>query len=405
MGDILGAYAQAFRFDREEEAEVESDTELDDLMEGMVDVKLSKRTKSRIRAPWTKALIVNVYGKTVGYSYLTFKINTLWRPVAKMDCVDLEKDFFLIKFSERSNYDKVLQGGPWFIGEHFLAIKPWKPYFKASEASFSSVVVWIKFLELLIKFYDPLVLREIGSAIKPVLRIDSYTASGSRASFARLCGQVDLSKLLVNLVRVGRLRQKVMYEGISTLCFCIGRLGHKQENCGFRVRPMEKTREEGSSERQKVQQTEEADHTEHSDQSDPNFGDWMIVTKRKNYVRMGWNRGTKLPHQQPSFVPKESKGKEVKLNSLTPPNSELTFHFKFGHAVRVIGASKISEAALTSHKFGEIRTQVLHGDCQYEKWVACQNPFSYNLGTPSSQTTNLRNKKAKLSKVGHEKKN
>ena len=158
------------------------------------------------------------------------------------------------------------------------------------------MALWIRFPELPIEFYDPLVLREIGLAIGPVLQIDSYTASGSRASFARLCVQIDLSKPLVNLVRVGRLRQKVMYEGILAFCFCCGRLGHKQENCGFRVRPMEKTREEGSSERQKVQQTEQADHAKHSDQSNPNFGDWMIVTKRKNSVRMGRNRGTKLPH-------------------------------------------------------------------------------------------------------------
>nr|POE73169.1 hypothetical protein CFP56_58665 [Quercus suber] len=63
LGDIPRAYAQAFGFGRVEEPEVESDTELDDLVEGMVDVKLSKETKSRIRAPWTKALIVKVYGK------------------------------------------------------------------------------------------------------------------------------------------------------------------------------------------------------------------------------------------------------------------------------------------------------------------------------------------------------
>ena len=31
------------------------------------------------------------------------------------------------------------RGGPWFVGEHFLAIKPWEPYFKASEAKLSSV--------------------------------------------------------------------------------------------------------------------------------------------------------------------------------------------------------------------------------------------------------------------------
>lgn len=77
LGDILGAYAQAFGFDTAGEFEDESDTELDDLVEGMMDVHLSKETKACIRAPWTKALVVKLYGRTVGYNYLTFKINTL----------------------------------------------------------------------------------------------------------------------------------------------------------------------------------------------------------------------------------------------------------------------------------------------------------------------------------------
>lgn len=84
--------------------------ELDELIEGMVDVQLSKETKACIRAPWEKALIVKVYGRTVGYNYLTFKVNTLWKPTTRMDCVDLRKDLFLI--SDDSDYDKVLQGGP-----------------------------------------------------------------------------------------------------------------------------------------------------------------------------------------------------------------------------------------------------------------------------------------------------
>ena len=186
---------------------------------------------------------MKVYGKTVGYKYLTFKINTLWKPVYKMDCVDLGKDFFLNKFHDEYDYDKVLRGGPWFVREHFLAIKPWEPYFKVSEASFSFVAIWVRFPELPIEFYDSSILHEIGSAIGPVLRIDSYTASGSRGSYTRMCIQIDLSKPLINTVRVGRLCQKVMYEGISSLCFCCGRLGHKQETCSYQVKPSEKASE------------------------------------------------------------------------------------------------------------------------------------------------------------------
>lgn len=49
-----------------------------------------------IKKPWSKALIVKVFGRTVGFNYLTFNINALWKPVAKMDCVNLEKDFFFL---------------------------------------------------------------------------------------------------------------------------------------------------------------------------------------------------------------------------------------------------------------------------------------------------------------------
>lgn len=35
-----------------------------------------------------------------------------------------KKRFFLIKFSCDDDFDKVLKGGPWFIGGHFLAIRP-----------------------------------------------------------------------------------------------------------------------------------------------------------------------------------------------------------------------------------------------------------------------------------------
>ena len=102
------------------------------LIEGMAKVKLSKETKTCIRAPWSKALIVKVFGRTVGFSYLTFKLNALWKPATRMDCFNLGNDYFLIKFYYSDDYDKVLHGGPWFIGEHFLAIKPWEPYFRAS---------------------------------------------------------------------------------------------------------------------------------------------------------------------------------------------------------------------------------------------------------------------------------
>ena len=139
--------------------------------------------------------------------------------------------FSSLNLNARRIFDKVLKGGPWFIGQQFLTIRLWEPEFKASEASFSSVAVWIRLPELPIEYYDPVMLRKIGEAIGPVLRIDAHTANGARGRFAWLCVQVNLDKPLIKTVKIGRLAQIVLYEGLNSLCFECGRIGHRKETC------------------------------------------------------------------------------------------------------------------------------------------------------------------------------
>lgn len=141
LGEIPGAFEQAFNSDCSMESEAESDDEFSDLLLGEKAVKLSSSTKYRIRAQWTKALIVNVIGRTVGYSFLHPRILSPWKPSGKMECVNLGQDFFLTRFSVKEDYAKVLKGGPWFIGGHFLSIRRWEPNFKALTTKFFSVAI------------------------------------------------------------------------------------------------------------------------------------------------------------------------------------------------------------------------------------------------------------------------
>ena len=138
-------------------------------------------------------------------------------PSGRMDVIDLGNDFFLIKFKLKDDLDVVLKEGPQFVGQQFLAIRKWELEFKAEEASLSSVVVWIRLPGLPIEFHEPTILKKIGRAIGPVLRIDSYTANGVKGRFARLCIQVDIEHPLINTVKIGKMVQPVQYEGINML--------------------------------------------------------------------------------------------------------------------------------------------------------------------------------------------
>jgi len=132
VGEIPGAYIQAFNFGGLMEDDVESDEEVETLRQGLVAVRFSRDFKQQIRDPWARALIVKVYGKSVGFHFLQSKLLSLWKPAGRMDCVNLGNGFFLVRLSLKEDFENVLKKGPWFIGGHFLSLQPWEPDFRPS---------------------------------------------------------------------------------------------------------------------------------------------------------------------------------------------------------------------------------------------------------------------------------
>ena len=235
VGEVPGTYSQAFAFSDSMDAESELDEETEDIREGFAAIRLSKETKQRIRAPWAKAIIVRVIKKTVGYNYLHAKFLGLWKPAGRIDMVDLGRDFFLLRFLLLEDLEQVLRKGPWFIGEHFLSIRKWEANFKPSEAQVNSVAVWVRLHELPIEYYDAEVLKQLRRALGTVLRFDTFTAIEVRGRYARICVQVDVSKL----------------------CFSCGRLGHRSETCLYTIKPPASSPKESHV----LDDVEKADHT------------------------------------------------------------------------------------------------------------------------------------------------
>nr|POE45676.1 uncharacterized protein CFP56_05566 [Quercus suber] len=236
VGEIPGAYKQAFSFGDIMEDDEGSDEDVETLRKGLVACRFSRDFKQHIRAPWTKAVIVKVFGRTVGFNFLHNRLLSLWKPAGRLDCVDLGHGFFLIRLSLKEDYEAVLSKGPWFIGEHFLSIRPWEPDFRPALANVTSIAVWVRLNELPIEYYNAEALLHIGKTIGKVLRVDTHTASESRGRFARICVQIDVEEPLVTAVLIGRFEQPVCYEGIQKLCFDCGRMGHRKEVCPYTIR-------------------------------------------------------------------------------------------------------------------------------------------------------------------------
>uniref|UniRef100_A0A7N2LFW7 DUF4283 domain-containing protein n=1 Tax=Quercus lobata TaxID=97700 RepID=A0A7N2LFW7_QUELO len=314
LGEIPGAFAQAFSFKDGMDDDTESDGEVETLRQGLLVVKIPRELKQRIHKPWVSAFIVKVYGRSVGLNFIQARLLGLWKPVGRLDCVDLGHGFFLTRLSLGEDYENVLRKGLWFIEDHFLSIRPWEPDFKPALADVSSIAVWIRLNELPIEYYNAEALQLIGKAIGNVLQVDTFTALETRGRFARLCVQVDVEKPLATAIMIGRLEQQICYEGIQKMCFKCGRLGHRKSialMCG-----------EGTS--GVLHDSEQS--TEQAEVCEGVYGPWIVVARRKNRTKPLRSGGTS-PRQSSGFNFKDNGNVEkeslVRADALHGPSREV----------------------------------------------------------------------------------
>ncbi|KAJ1426110.1 hypothetical protein SESBI_10495 [Sesbania bispinosa] len=128
-------------------------------------VKISKEERKRVCRPWKHWVIVKLLGKKVGLKFMLLRLEKLWCPLGEMEVIDLENDYFLIRFPNFNDFNHVFEGGPWIILGHYLVIQKWHPEFLPFENELRKVVVWIRIPSLLIEYYDRQILARIGDSI------------------------------------------------------------------------------------------------------------------------------------------------------------------------------------------------------------------------------------------------
>ncbi|GKV50604.1 hypothetical protein SLEP1_g57307 [Rubroshorea leprosula] len=177
----------------EEDSDVDEDPEDDTPI-----VLLSKAEKRRIREPWMNAIIIKAFHhRSLGYNYVFPRVKAQWKPVGKWDFIDLGLDFFLVRFQDNEDLNKVIQGGPWFIGPYFLTMRRWELDFDPEEAlrSTTTTAVWAQLPQLFADHYDPITLQKIGNKIGPLLRVDAHTEHHTRGRIGHRNNQCPNEKL------------------------------------------------------------------------------------------------------------------------------------------------------------------------------------------------------------------
>jgi len=77
--------------------------------------------------PWKDALVIKLLGKTLGYNTLKDRLKKVWKLQGGFEIMDNDDGFYMVKFDQAANREKVISDGPWMIFDHCLAVSHWSP--------------------------------------------------------------------------------------------------------------------------------------------------------------------------------------------------------------------------------------------------------------------------------------
>jgi hypothetical protein len=181
--------------------------------------------------PWKDALVVKLLGKNLGYNIMKTKLENVWKLMGGIELMDVGSAFYMVKFDGEDDKNKVINGGPWMIYDHYLAVRQWTPSFNASTAKIDKTMVWIRIPSLNLAFYDESILWAIASMVGNPIKVDLHTLKVARGRFARMCVEVDLTKPVVGRVGINGEWYHVQYEGLHIICTQCGCYGHLMKDC------------------------------------------------------------------------------------------------------------------------------------------------------------------------------
>lgn len=247
----------------------------------MPSIAFSQRVQDQLVKPWKATVVIKLLGRSVGYKVLCNRLESLWNRSQGFSVIDLENDFFLVKFKTEEDAYYALTQGPWTILGHYLAVQQWSPSFDCSRETIDSIIAWIRLPGMPLHYYHKKILTMLGHVIGNVVRIDYNTESASRGKFARIAVELDLAKSLCSQFLLDGKVQKVEYENLPTICFECGKYGHLSSSCS------ENKSNENLSGVDKVQAennlgTRAAPPQSTHSSGNPKFGPWMVVSRKDN---------------------------------------------------------------------------------------------------------------------------
>ena len=98
--------------------------------------------------------------------------------------------------------NSVLDGGDYFFYSTRLFLRPWKENLYSDKEDMRIVSIWIRLYSLLSEYWDSEILEDVGNNMGTFIKIFEQTKVKRYTAYARICVCIDLSKELLESIKM-----------------------------------------------------------------------------------------------------------------------------------------------------------------------------------------------------------
>ncbi|GAA0162163.1 hypothetical protein LIER_18317 [Lithospermum erythrorhizon] len=177
---------------------------------------------------WGICLIGSFTGRFPS-SKAVFDIKNSWGVDCKV--MPYSKAWTIFRFKSLEDREKVFEGGPYMAWGKTLMLKKVEDDTMFGDDLFLDIPMWVQFHNVPLCYWNPNGLGKITSKLGRPLYSDQVTSEYSKASYARILVEVDVTKKPVFEYEVkikggGAFLQRVSYENYQDYCFQCKKFGH-----------------------------------------------------------------------------------------------------------------------------------------------------------------------------------
>lgn len=130
---------------------------------GSPSIEISEHIRKILFRDMDNTMVLKLLGRNIGYPVLLNKIYIMWKPTGSLHLMDIENEYFLVKFQNRIDCDRALSEGPWIIFRQYLTVQPWTSSFSTIQPYPSTVLSWIRMPGLPRYFYRKKFYQKLGA--------------------------------------------------------------------------------------------------------------------------------------------------------------------------------------------------------------------------------------------------